>query len=191
MAKIKGNGGPLTHQEMDANFTELTEATTRLNNQASRLAILESAGVGSQGPQGPVGPAGPAGATGPQGPAGATGPQGPAGATVSAGPVSMPLTLIKTLTANYTPVTSDHGYYIRINTTSNITITLVDDSTENIPIGTTMVIGRINTGAVTFNTNGISSILTPGGVNILQQYGKVTVIKTDADTWEIEGNLTP
>jgi hypothetical protein len=67
MAKIKGNGEALTHQEMDANFTELTEATTRLNNQASRLAILESAGVGSQGPKGDKGDPGPQGPAGPPG----------------------------------------------------------------------------------------------------------------------------
>jgi chromosome segregation ATPase len=42
MAKIKGNGEALTHQEMDSNFTELTEATTRINNQASRIAALEA-----------------------------------------------------------------------------------------------------------------------------------------------------
>lgn len=42
MAKIKGNGEALTHQEMDSNFTELTEATTRINNQASRITTLEA-----------------------------------------------------------------------------------------------------------------------------------------------------
>ena len=64
---------------------------------------------------------------------------------------TMPLTLIKTLTANYTTVTADHGYYIRIDTTNNVTVTLVSDSTESIPIGTTMIIGKLNTGSVTIS----------------------------------------
>lgn len=70
-------GTPLTHEELDGNFTSL------------RDAIGEAGGIA--GPEGPMGPQGPAGPTGPQGPAGATGatgPQGPAGATGATGTVS-------------------------------------------------------------------------------------------------------
>jgi hypothetical protein len=103
---------------------------------------------------------------------------------------TMPLTLIKTLTANYTTVTADHGYYIRINTTNNITVTLVSDSTENIPIGTTMIIGKLNTGSVTISAGAGATVITPTGNSISAQYGKVTVMKTAANTWEINGDLS-
>jgi len=104
-------------------------------------------------------------------------------------PGLMPLTLIKTLTTNYTPVTADHGYYIRIDSTSNVGITLVSDSTENIPIGTTMIIGNLNTGVVSISGGAGAIVISPTGYAISIQYGKVTVMKTAANTWEINGDL--
>ena len=58
-------GSALTHAEMDANFSELDQ----------RLTAVEDIPPGAQGP------AGPAGATGATGATGAVGPQGPAGAS--------------------------------------------------------------------------------------------------------------
>ncbi len=108
----------------------------------------------------------------------------------TSGSGTMPLTLIKTLTADYTTVTADHGYYIRIDTTNNVTITLVSDGTENIPIGTTMIVGRLNSGAVTFVAGSGATVLAMGTLTMSTQNGKVTVMKTAANTWEINGDLT-
>ena len=104
---------------------------------------------------------------------------------------TMPLTLIKTLTANYTVVTADHGYYIRMNSSSNLTVTLVSDSTENIPIGSTIIVGRLNSGDVTFVAGSGATVLAIGTLVMSAQNGKVTVIKTAANTWEVNGDLTP
>ena len=104
---------------------------------------------------------------------------------------TMPLTLIKTLTANYTVVTADHGYNIRMNSSSNLTVTLVSDGTENIPIGTTLVVTRLNSGDVTFVAGSGATVLAIGTLVMSAQKGKVTVMKTAANTWEINGDLTP
>jgi len=101
------------------------------------------------------------------------------------------LTLVKTITASYSPVTGDHGYYIRVNNTSTVTITLADDATANIPVGTTFVVGAINTGTVTFAAGGSATVGSVAGLmNITDQWGKVTVLKTAANTWEIAGQLS-
>ena len=46
MARIKGNGDPLTHQQMDQNFTELNEARTNIttlqSNMSDRTSRLEN-----------------------------------------------------------------------------------------------------------------------------------------------------
>ena len=123
------------------------------------------------------------GDTGPQGLTGATGPQGIPGPNVT------PLTLIKTLTNSYTVTTADHGYYIRMNSTLQTTITLPSDSGENIPVGTTIVVGNVNTGTVTFLAGAGAQVYSSSTLTISNRWAKVTVMKTDANVWELEGNL--
>ena len=42
MATIKGNGGPLTHQQMDENFQELNTARTDISNLQSTITSLQN-----------------------------------------------------------------------------------------------------------------------------------------------------
>lgn len=109
------------------------------------------------------------------------------------GPVSdrSALTLIATKTASYTPTAQDHGYLIRMNNTVPSTITLVADSVEAIPVGTTYIIGQVNTGQVTIAAGAGATVHTPAGLDLAQQWAKVTVIKTAVNTWEIDGFLAP
>jgi len=97
--------------------------------------------------------------------------------------------LIKTTTTNYTPTSNDHGYYIRMNNVSSATVALVSDSTESIPVGTTYIVGQINTGSVGFAAGSGATVYTPNSTTISVQWGKVTVIKTAANTWEIDGAI--
>ena len=130
------------------------------------------------GASGLTGPTGPQGEVGPTG-MGATGPQG-----------TGYLALIKTLTSSYTPTAADLGYYIRMNNSSAATITLVSDSTEAIPVGTTFIVGQVNTGGVTFAAGAGATIHSPGQLTIALQWGKVAVFKVAANTWEIDGAVT-
>jgi hypothetical protein len=100
------------------------------------------------------------------------------------------LTSIKTTSTNYTPTTSDHGYYIRMsNVSTTATITLVADSDEAIPVGTTYIVGQVGAGGVAFVAGAGATLYTPGSTTISAQWGKVTAIKTAADTWEIDGAI--
>ena len=119
---------------------------------------------------------------------GLQGATGPVGAT---GPINpnTSLTLIKTTSTSYTPTTGDHGYYIRMNNASTATVTLVADSAESIPVGTTYIVGQVNTGEVTFSTGSGAVIYSPASLTIVAQWGKVTVMKTATNTWEIDGAI--
>jgi hypothetical protein len=102
-----------------------------------------------------------------------------------------PLTAIKTETSNYTPTANDHGFYIQMNSTSPVTVTLVADVVENMPVGTTFVIGQINTGGVEFAAGAGATVHSPVSLVISGQWAKASVIKTAANTWQVEGNLAP
>lgn len=132
-----------------------------------------------------VGPAGATGVTGATGPAGTNGTNGSTGATGVGY-----LALIKTVTTNYTPTADDLGYYIRMNNSSAATVTLVSDSTEAIPVGTTFIVGQVNTGGVTFVAGSGATVHSPGQLSIALQWGKVAVFKVAANTWEIDGAVT-
>ena len=53
-----------------------------------------------------------------------------------------------------------------------------------------MIIGKLNTGSVTISAGSGATVITTGGNSIASQYGKVTVMKTAANTWEINGDLS-
>jgi hypothetical protein len=144
---------------------------------------------GSTGLTGPTGPQGTASnVAGPQGPTGATGPTG----TGPTGPQGTGyLALIKSVTGNYTPTAGDLGYYIRMNNTIPAAVTLVSDATEAIPVGTTFIVGQANVGSVTFVAGAGATIHSPGQLTIALQWGKVAVFKVAANTWEIDGAVSP
>jgi hypothetical protein len=109
--------------------------------------------------------------------------------TAGTGGVSS-LTSIKTVTGDYTVVTGDHSYYIRANSSATITITLVSDATEAIPIGTTIIVGRVGIGEVLFVAGAGATVYSSGQQDIAMQWGKVSIIKTAANTWEMDGAVT-
>ena len=147
--------------------------------------------IGSDGLDGATGATGPAGATG-AGATGATGTAGADGATGATGPVSdrTALTLILTTTTDYTPTGNDHGYYIRMTNSTTATVTLVADSVEAIPVGTTYIVGQCGAGAVAFTSGTGATIYTPLSLTMLGQWSKVSVFKVATDTWEIDGGLS-
>ena len=164
--------------------TDTDNAKLYLWNGSTYTYVTDLSGsTGLTGPTGPQGEAsnvvGPTGPTGPQG-SGPTGPQG-----------TGYLALIKTVTSSYTPTADDLGYYIRMNNTSPAAITLVGDVTEAIPVGTTFIVGQANIGSVTFVAGSGATIHSPGQLTIALQWGKVAVFKVAANTWEIDGAVSP
>ena len=102
----------------------------------------------------------------------------------------MPLQVIDTKTSDYTPTSSDHAKYLRVNSSSTVTITLVNDSTDAIAVGTMFIVGRAGSGSVNFSAGSGATIYSiSGSLGISPQHGKATVLKVATDTWEVSGNL--
>jgi hypothetical protein len=110
-------------------------------------------------------------------------------------PVNPPLVKNRTITANDSPITElDHGKYIRVNNTSEVTpITVKLPNTPLIPVGTSILIGRVGPGDVIIAGDG-DSIVDPRNVvkAIASQFGRVNAIKVDHRNnkayWEIDTN---
>jgi hypothetical protein len=98
---------------------------------------------------------------------------------------------IKDVTGNYTLVSEDqNAVCIRVNSTAPATVYVPDDATVNMPKGTNLLISWYGTGQVTVAPlNGNVTVITPSSYAIAQRYGKIALLKTAANTWELEGNL--
>jgi len=82
------------------------------------------------------------------------------------------------------------GKYIRMNNTSNETVSIFADSTVNLPIGSEIEIMNIGTFDITIvGLTGVTLNSKNGYTKIDGQYGKVTLKKVAANTWDLFGDL--
>ena len=87
---------------------------------------------------------------------------------------------------DYTLVNADRFRFIRAEDTLEVTIP--DDS--EIPSGWYCHIQKATTGFVTFTAEaGVTLEVVDDSREILEQWGWITVIKLDEDTWAVTGNL--
>lgn len=171
------------------NLPELTTITNQLilpvmdqseSPPRTKKVTLQQLVALSAGPRGFPGTPGIRGAVGPSGPVGPTGPAS----------TSIPKLLIKTTVTNYTIENNDHGYFIKMNNpASTATVFLADNTISPVDVGTQVIVSKSNTGDVLFATSGSSVILSSGSVSINNRYGRVNIIKTSTNTWEIDGDL--
>ena len=99
---------------------------------------------------------------------------------------------IITVTASRGLAQSDSGAFLRVNSTSAITITIA--STASIPVGTEVEIFRGGTGSVTIKSSGVS-FLIPGSSSgavtadqtIAEVYSSVVLKQIDSNVWSIQG----
>lgn len=91
----------------------------------------------------------------------------------------------RTVTANTTLTQSDNGTFIWVNSSSDLTITLPQNSTEDLSTGFNCTIIRQGTGAVTLAKEGSDTLTSVSSyTKIANRYGAVQVAKkTDADWW--------
>lgn len=136
--------------------------------------------AGDLGPQGPSGPQGPQGATG------ATGATGAAGTSWS--PSAIPSEIAGT---SHTLTTSDIGTPLMCTSSSPVTITLPQASTENIAVGAMFWVYRQGSGSVTFTKEGSDVIESVGGLtSIASRYQRGEVWKRAAGIWVLTGALS-
>lgn len=92
--------------------------------------------------------------------------------------------------SDYSLVMDDfYNTLIRVNNTAPVTITVPNDFTTAFPIGATVMVSRIGTGTVTIGYEAGVTIATPSSLSVSPQYGRITLIKTAANFWEIAGSL--
>jgi hypothetical protein len=99
---------------------------------------------------------------------------------------------INTQAGNYTVQVSDaFNTMIQMTSPSPNSVVFMNDSSINLPIGAAVLVSQNGIGQTTLLADVGVTILTPTTLTINKQYGKVTVIKTAPNTWEVEGNVSP
>lgn len=134
------------------------------------------------GQTGPVGPTGPAGAVGQIGPAGQAG---------TSGSIATPLT-IKNVVGHYIAVAEDmQNSLIRVDSpvNSDSHLVLPNDATVDCRVGTSLMASTSGLGRLTISAQTGALVKSPQSLTIDRKYGRVTIIKTAPNLWEVDGQL--
>lgn len=93
-------------------------------------------------------------------------------------------------TGNYVLALSDASKVVEMNVGSANTVTVPEDASVNFPVGSQIEIVQIGTGQTEIIAGGSATILSPGpGNKVSARYGKVTLYKSAANMWVLNGNL--
>lgn len=90
---------------------------------------------------------------------------------------------------SYTLVLSDAFKMVAMANSSANTLTVPPDSAVDFPVGTRIDLSQDGTGQTTIAAGSGVTVRSPETLKIRKQYGKATLIKRAADTWDLEGNL--
>ncbi len=145
--------------------------------------------IGITGPTGGLGPTGATGSTGATGAIGITGPTGPVGATGATG-LDFSLVLTNGQTGTYALELSDKNKIINITSSTQTYLTIQNDAATNFEIGTRILVSRGGTGGVGITGGGVTINSAQGLRNLRYQYSVATLIKNQADTWTLFGDLS-
>jgi hypothetical protein len=93
-------------------------------------------------------------------------------------------------TGDYTLVLADKGKVLRINSSSNRTITIPLNSSVAFPIDTEIAILRYGTGTVSISpTSGVTLNSVSSNRKVKDQYGSVALKKIGENEWVLVGSL--
>ena len=99
-------------------------------------------------------------------------------------------TQVSTKTGNYTLTLDDANNIIEMNVASANTVTVPLDSSVNFPVGTQIDVVQIGAGQTEIvAASGVTISSRRSSTKIFKQYGKVTLYKSAANTWSLEGDL--
>lgn len=108
----------------------------------------------------------------------------PASDTTPVDPVS-----IVALTAAYTLSLSDAGKYIRVNSASNISLTVPLNATAAFPTGTVIQVRQVGAGQVTIVATGGVTLNSAETLKLRKAGSTVSLIKVATDEWDVTGDL--
>lgn len=89
----------------------------------------------------------------------------------------------------YTLVLADAFKLVAMDNAAANTLTVPPNSTVAFPVGTRIDLSQDGAGQTTVAAGAGVAIRTPETLKIRRQWGKATLIKRAADTWDLEGNL--
>ncbi len=94
---------------------------------------------------------------------------------------------IQLKTTSYTLALEDT--YVRMNSTGALTLTVPDNASVAIPIGTQITVVAANTGKVTVAAASGVTVLTNETYKLRKQGSAVTLTKVDANAWDLAGDV--
>jgi hypothetical protein len=94
------------------------------------------------------------------------------------------------ITANATLALADEGKVLRVNSSSNLTVTIPLNSSVAFPIDTEIAILRYGTGTVSISpTSGVTLNSVSSNRKVKDQYGSVALKKIGENEWVLVGSL--
>lgn len=91
---------------------------------------------------------------------------------------------------SYTIGASDLGKLCTFSNGGAVTVTVPADSSEDLPIGFAVLIAQIGGGQVSVEGEDSNvTIIAPESLSLRKQGAQAALVKIDADTWLLDGNL--
>ena len=107
-------------------------------------------------------------------------------------PIATSTVIINNKTASYTPIVSDAGKMIVVNSSSASTITISTQATanSNFPIGTQILVMQTGSAQVTISGAAGVTLSSKNGTITSGQYAVISLIKIANDSWVVAGDAT-
>lgn len=100
-------------------------------------------------------------------------------------------TAIKQVTSSYQIALEDTGCILRMNSNSNMTLTVPHSTVTDFRVGTQIVVIQEGTGRVTFNkSTGVNLYTNEDRYKIYGQWSGAVLIKLEANTWFLGGDIS-
>jgi len=93
-------------------------------------------------------------------------------------------------TTSYTPVLSDEGNVIEMDSASANSVTIPPNSSVAFTIGSSIDVFQKGTGQTTIVAGAGVTVLNTPGLKFRDRYSMATLIKRDTNTWIVSGDLT-
>jgi hypothetical protein len=101
-----------------------------------------------------------------------------------------PTVAVSTVTADHPLVLDDIASVVRVNSSSNLTVTIPTNASVPFPIGAVVNVRRIGTGTVAIVAAGGVTLFPTGPFTITDRGDEVSLHKVDTNAWDIVGALS-
>lgn len=96
---------------------------------------------------------------------------------------------IVNLTDSYTLTVGDMNSYLRMNSASNITLTVPTNISAGISIGSSVVVRQMGLGQITLVPQGVVVLNTPETLKLRKRGSVISLLKVADNEWDVHGDL--